>query len=59
MGMYYCKGCSELKNDDWHPMSENELCPDCEADHEENISERLGQINKQHQEWVKGLGNKS
>lgn len=37
MAIYYCEGCDKYVDDDWHPMEESELCPDC---HNERQYER-------------------
>lgn len=29
MAMYHCDECGRFLDDDWHPMSDLELCPDC------------------------------
>jgi len=29
MAIYLCLGCDELIDDDWDPMSDDELCGDC------------------------------
>lgn len=29
MAMYHCEHCGQFLDDDWHPMSDLELCPDC------------------------------
>ena len=49
MAMYFCTGCQSFKDDDWHPMSENELCPGCEAEREERRVEVAAEFRKQHQ----------
>lgn len=38
MSIYYCKGCEKLVDDDWHPMQESELCPDCDIELEEKTA---------------------
>ena len=37
MSVYYCKGCESFKDDDYSPMAESELCPDCESELEEQL----------------------
>ena len=32
MSVYYCFVCDNLYDDDYHPMSDDGLCPDCEED---------------------------
>ena len=32
MGIYMCEGCDELKDDDHDPMSEDELCEQCQME---------------------------
>lgn len=39
MSMYLCGDCQTFKDDDWHPMSERELCPHCEDLREERHRE--------------------
>ncbi len=51
MAMYFCYGHQGFKDDDWHPMSRNELCPGCEVDREEARLEWAEQIRKQHMAW--------
>ncbi len=29
MSMDVCKACGQRMDDDWNPMAEGELCPDC------------------------------
>lgn len=41
MAMYRCSYCEELKDDDWNPVQEGELCPDCAFYAEEMAAERL------------------
>jgi len=36
MSIYICEGCGEHKDGDYNPMSENELCEECECNLEEN-----------------------
>ena len=51
MAMYFCMGCQSFKDNDWQPMSRNELCPGCEIDREEARIARAEQIRKQHMDW--------
>ena len=32
MAMYYCEGCDRMIDDDWHPMNDEGICPECEAE---------------------------
>lgn len=36
MAMYICTTCGNLTDDDWHPMDEDENCPQCHDEAEEN-----------------------
>lgn len=29
MAMYHCSNCGKFVDDDWHPMDDDEMCPDC------------------------------
>lgn len=40
MSMYFCKNCDQLMDDDYSPMAEGELCPDCFLEKEEAENER-------------------
>ena len=36
MAIYMCEECGEFKDGDHDPMSENELCEECECEREED-----------------------
>lgn len=50
MAMYFCQDCQQFKDDDYHPMSERELCPDCEAEREYRLDEFMAELSKDIQE---------
>ena len=39
MAVYYCDECGQYKDDDYFPMEESELCPDCHAEKSEEGEE--------------------
>ena len=41
MSMYQCTACDRWLDDDWNPMHEGEICPDCAFHAEEMAAERL------------------
>ena len=57
MSMYFCDGCQQFLDDDWHPMEEDELCPDCHLEKDEKKQARAYEISQQHAQWCieKGL----
>ena len=39
MAMYYCEGCENMMDDDYFPMSSEGVCPECQAERDEEESE--------------------
>jgi len=53
MGMYYCIGCDRHIDNDWHPITEHELCPDCDPDtNEVKADRRIEQVFACNQQLV-------
>ena len=53
MSMFYCEGCQELRDNDWFPMEEDGLCPDCHLEKESQKAEREYEISQRHAQWCK------
>ena len=56
MGMYYCVGCDDIIDNDYSPMAESELCPECEWDREERQAARDYEISQRHAQWCAEKG---
>lgn len=39
MAVYYCHSCDRYRDDDWHPMEEGGICPECKVEAEEREGE--------------------
>lgn len=53
MAMYRCGWCDKWTDDDHHPMSDDELCPDCDMQREEEKLEREAEIKQMHGDWLR------
>ena len=43
MACFYCFGCDNYVDDDYHPMEADGLCPTCHIEKEEQAGESLDQ----------------
>jgi hypothetical protein len=50
MAMYRCH--EEFVDNDWHPMSEDGLCPACQAEKDEKKQAREYEISQRHAAWI-------
>jgi hypothetical protein len=53
MAMYRCSGCDELKDNDYDPMDDSELCVECSANKAEAKEQSL-----EPSPWVRFNGSK-
>jgi hypothetical protein len=56
MAMYYCEGCDNLLDNDYHPMEEDELCPGCHLEKQSQKEERDYVVSQRHAHWCKQKG---
>lgn len=52
MAMYLCPACDEFMDDDYFPMADDELCPDCHLQAEETKVARAAEIKAMHGDWL-------
>lgn len=59
MAMYFCPDHQGFVDDDWHPMDERGLCPDCSIKREEAmrdfVAEQVGNLLREAESREQGI----